>query len=173
MQTLAPSKQRGFTLLEVMVVVIIIGILAAIAYPSYLKYVRNARLQNAKTELAVAQNMLEKYYAQNHRFRDASGVYPAEILTNISGNNKFFNIAFYNSDETGSASDPGLSCNPASASNDQYCLYAGPIDSTNPGETRFLFTDATGTIQECEVGGADISNVGVVSNVLQADCQAK
>ena len=44
------SKQRGFTLLEVMVVVIIIGILAAIAYPSYLRYVRDARLQNAKTE---------------------------------------------------------------------------------------------------------------------------
>ena len=60
MQTLAISKQRGFTLMEVMVVVIIIGILAAIAYPSYLRYVRDARLQNAKTELALAQNMPAK-----------------------------------------------------------------------------------------------------------------
>ena len=173
MQTLAPSKQRGFTLMEAMVVVVIIGILAAMAYPSYLRYVRNARLQNAKTELALAQNMLEKYYAQNHRFRDASGVYPAEILTNISGNNKFFNIAFYNSDETGSASDPGLSCDPSSTNNDQYCLYAGPIDSTNPGETRFLFTDATGTIQECEKGNATINASGVLTNKLNAECSTR
>ena len=98
MQTLAISKQRGFTLLEAMVVVIIIGILAAIAYPSYLRYVHDARLQNAKTELALAQNMLEKYYAQNRSFRK-SGVspaaYPTEILTNIQGNNVFFNIDFF------------------------------------------------------------------------------
>ena len=172
MQTLAPSKQRGFTLLEVMVVIIIIGILAAIAYPSYLKYVRNARLQNAKTELALAQNMLEKYYAQNSSFRKTGvspAAYPTEILTNIQGNNAFFNIAFYTQDEP---SKPAA-CNPANASNDRYCLYAAPIDATNPGETRFLFTDATGTIQECEKGNATINASGVLTNKLNAECSTR
>lgn len=171
MQTLAQSKQRGFTLLEVMVVIIIIGILAAFAYPSYLSYVRNARLQNAKADLAVAQNMLEKYYAQNSSFHKAGTTptaYPTEILTNISGNNKYFNIAFYSEDKAG---DPAK-CNPANASNDQYCLYAAPISSTNAGETRFAFADSTGVLQECEQGSANISSAGVLTNKWNANCKA-
>ena len=170
MQTLAISKQRGFTLLEVMVVVIIIGILAAIAYPSYLRYVRDARLQNAKTELALAQNMLEKYYAQNSSFRKSGSptVYPDEILTNIQGNNVFFNIDFYTEDNAGT----GLTCNPATASNDQYCLYAAPIKSTNDGETRFIFTDATGVIQECERDSASIDDDGELTDKWEAVCSA-
>ena len=172
MQTLAPSKQRGFTLMEAMVVVVIIGILAAMAYPSYLNYVRNARLQNAKTELALAQNMLEKYYAQNSSFRKTGvspAAYPTEILTNIQGNNAFFNIAFYTQDEP---SKPAA-CNPANASNDRYCLYAAPIQATNAGETRFIFADATGVIQECEKGTASITAVGVLTNKWNAVCSTR
>ena len=172
MQTLAMSKQRGFTLLEVMVVVIIIGILAAIAYPSYLRYVRDARLQNAKTELALAQNMLEKYYAQNSSFRKTGvspAAYPNEVLTNIQGKNTFFNIAFYTQDEAGKPA----ACNPANASNDKYCLYAAPVQATNAGETRFIFADATGVIQECEKGTASITTAGVLTNKWNAVCSTR
>lgn len=50
------GDQRGFTLIEVMVVVVILGILAAIAIPSYVEYVNRSRRTEAKTALLqVAQ----------------------------------------------------------------------------------------------------------------------
>lgn len=160
------SNQRGYTLLELMVVIAIIAILAGIAYPSYMRYVRDARLQNAKTDILMVQNLLEKYYAQNHRFHDGSN-YPNSgtnnVLTNV--NNEYFNIAFYTQDNAGS----GLVCSPATAASDQYCLYAAPKENNN-GESRFVFVDTSGAIQECEKGGASVSTAGVLTNKWQATC---
>jgi type IV pilus assembly protein PilE len=61
-------KQRGFTLIELMIVVAIIGILSAIAYPSYRQYVMRGNRTEAKTALMQASQALEKCFTRFGRY---------------------------------------------------------------------------------------------------------
>lgn len=60
--------QTGFTLLEVMVVVAIVGILAAIAYPSYDEYVKRGNRAEGQAALNDAAARQERYFAQNNAY---------------------------------------------------------------------------------------------------------
>jgi type IV pilus assembly protein PilE len=61
------TRSQGFTLIEVMIVVVIIAILAAIALPNYRDYVRRSEVQAAIAGLSDARTRMEQYY-QDNRF---------------------------------------------------------------------------------------------------------
>lgn len=62
------DKQRGFTLIEVMVVVAILGILATIVMTNVVGKDEQARVTAAKTGLAQISNALEMYKLDNHKY---------------------------------------------------------------------------------------------------------
>lgn len=63
-----PRHQRGFTLIEIMVVVIIIGILAAIVAPNVIGRVDDAQITKAKAEIANIENAMKFYRLDNFSY---------------------------------------------------------------------------------------------------------
>jgi type IV pilus assembly protein PilE len=61
---------KGFTLIELMITIAIIGILAAIAYPSYTIYVAESARAEAHTSLLRASNLQEQYYLDNRGYTE-------------------------------------------------------------------------------------------------------
>lgn len=64
----ASKRSRGFTLIEVMIVVAIIGVLASIAYPSYQEYVRKSRRAEGRTAMMEMLQQQERYMTQNNTY---------------------------------------------------------------------------------------------------------
>ena len=59
---------RGVTLMELMIVVVVIGILTAIAYPSYRQYAAKAKRNEAKSALLQIATLQERFYLQNSEY---------------------------------------------------------------------------------------------------------
>lgn len=67
------KQQNGFTLVEIMIAVVIIGILASVALPAYQDYVIRGKLTEATSNLADARIKMEQYFQDNRKYGDAGG----------------------------------------------------------------------------------------------------
>jgi type IV pilus assembly protein PilE len=77
-------RQRGFTMIEVMIACAIVAILAALAYPSYLSSVQKGRRTDAKSALIGAAGQLERYFTERSTYSTATlgsgGIAPSTSL---------------------------------------------------------------------------------------------
>lgn len=73
------NKNRGFTIIELMIVIVVVGVLAAIAIPAYTDYVTRSKRADAKNALLAFQLEQEKFRANNPTYiTAASSPFPAQ-----------------------------------------------------------------------------------------------
>lgn len=69
-----PSKSKGVTLIEMLVVVVILAIIAAIAIPSYSNMVRKGRRGAVKAQMSELAQRAQRYYTANNQYSDAMNI---------------------------------------------------------------------------------------------------
>lgn len=70
---MSACPQRGFTLIELMMVALIVGALAALAYPSYAEHLAQSRRVAMTAVLAQGQQWLERFYSENFSYYQVRG----------------------------------------------------------------------------------------------------
>ncbi|MDH4611128.1 type IV pilin protein [Pseudomonas sp. BN102] len=74
-------SSKAFTLIELMIVVAVIGILAAIAYPNYAEHVRRGKRAEVKAALMEGAQALERYYSTHGSYLDSEGNFADTFAT--------------------------------------------------------------------------------------------
>lgn len=97
---------RGFTLIELMIVVAIVGILAAIAYPSYQDSIRKSRRGQAKADLVELAQRAERFHTVNNTYAGFWDTIAAEDRVsprNTSGTDTYYNLSRVDADTSADA----------------------------------------------------------------------
>ncbi len=97
---MSPDRSRGFTLIEVVVVMVIVAILAAVAIPNYAQYIARGQRSEAKTALLQAAQWMERFRTENNRYdQNIAGTataLPAALLRSPSTGVLRYNLALSN-----------------------------------------------------------------------------
>lgn len=91
--------QKGFTLIEILIVVAILGIIAAIAIPSYTSFMNKTRRTDAMTILTELAGEQQRYLSENNRYaNDLTDLgYPNDPFTTVEG---FYTVSVENPSAT-------------------------------------------------------------------------
>ena len=148
------AAQKGFTLIELMIVIAIIGILAAIAIPAYTDYTARAKITEAVTALASAKTSVSEYYT-------SMGKMPADAA------------------EAGITTDPAgsyvaeVTYSPADGTDPQVATVTAKIQNVNgTADGKFFYLEGTGTDKGIEWTCGTPDTDGLADKYLPANCRA-
>ncbi len=144
MKVVKHARPRGFSMVELMIVVAIVGILAAIAFPSYTEYIRRSQRAEARTVLLEAEQFMQRFYAANERFDQTRGgtavALPAQLQRSPQTGTQLYTIAIANVNRVSFT----LSATPGGPLSGDKC---GTFTVTNTGVRNV--TGGSGTVAEC------------------------
>jgi len=134
---------RGFTLIELMMVVAVVGVLAAIAYPSYQEQVRKGKRAEGRGALLKGAQMQERYYTTNNKYADGA------TFPTLFGLASGVSTPIYSADGTAQNNNP----------NSAYTITLA-AGTTGVTDTSFVLT-ATPNFVDTKCGALTLSNTGL------------
>lgn len=147
-------KNKGFTLVELLVAIAIIAVLAVVAYPLYNNYVKKARLSEAHQALMDNAQALERHYANHGNFKKNSTQWLDLPITQTP----YFCIRMLG--------------NPRGTENEAaYSMKAVAFDKNN--EARVLIHSHDGTLLVCESSATTCDEVPFFNNSMRVDSDCR
>jgi len=141
------TKQSGFTLLELMIAMAVIGILLAFALPSYQSYVQRGKLSEATATLADLRVKMEQYYQDNRNYGTAGGSCGVAMPTAPAA--KYFTYTCALGTDAGdTAGDQSYRLTATGNASEGMSGYAFNIDQSNNKQTT-AFIGASGLPASC------------------------
>lgn len=139
------KKMHGFSLMELMIVVIIIGILATIAVPTYTQHMIRARRADAKVALMDLAARMERYYAEQNTY--ATATINQNVATDVLSSNTspegIYQLRIVNQNASGYTIEAAPAAGSPQAQQDTDC---GALRLNNLGQQTIT---GTGNAQAC------------------------